>query len=122
MDVTLEFLEASARKTSGVTDAPDRYEAWTEYELPDGRRYRRVGGFAKGNPFEVPSTGLVSTTEGLVPEPDLVKTTGVVDDDNEYTCWVEYRRPGNDAIVHRSADVKLKRPPAAGVSGVGVLR
>ena len=40
----------------------------------------------------------------------LVRTDGVVDNDNEYTTWVEYRLDGK--IVHRSAHVTVKKMPA----------
>jgi hypothetical protein len=38
----------------------------------------------------------------------LVKATGVVDNENERTEWVEYRLPDSDEIVHRSVHVVLK--------------
>jgi len=41
----------------------------------------------------------------------LVKTEGVVDNEHEHTTWVEYRFPGDDTIVHRSAHVTLKQLP-----------
>lgn len=44
----------------------------------------------------------------------LVKTEGVVDDDNELTRWVEYRL--SDRVVHRSVHVHLKK----GVFGEGI--
>lgn len=47
----------------------------------------------------------------------LVKTEGAVDNDHEMTTWVEYRFPGSDVIVHRSANITLKEWPA----GFGVL-
>jgi len=50
-------------------------------------------------------------TEDDVDETLLVKTEGVVDDDNEHTTWVEYRFPQSDVIVHRSAHVTIKRWP-----------
>lgn len=52
-----------------------------------------------------------------VDESELVKTEGVVDNDNEHTVWVEYRFPGSDVIVHRSAHVAMKRWPL----GLGAL-
>jgi len=39
----------------------------------------------------------------------LVKKEGTVDDENEYTTWVEYYL--NDELVHRSAHVTLKKSP-----------
>jgi len=59
------------------------------------------------NEFDVPSPdGIVMCA---VPEGMLTKTTGQVDNDNELTNWVEYRLPGSDIIVHRSAHVTLKK-------------
>lgn len=52
---------------------------------------------------------LIHTTKGDIEESTLVKTEGVVDNENEYTTWVEYRLPGSDEIIHRSAHVTLKR-------------
>jgi hypothetical protein len=45
-------------------------------------------------------------------EQDLVKSTGVVDNDIEYTTWVEYRLksdPDAERAIHRSAHVTLKQ-------------
>ena len=69
----------------------------------------------------------VTTTKGLMDESLLEKKTGSVDNENEYTTWVEYCLlgcPGQahqtgtaDAPthfcsqhVHRSAHVTLKKP------------
>ena len=49
--------------------------------------------------------------ESDVEEGLLVRTEGTVDDDNEHTTWVEYRFPGSDLIVHRSAHVTIKKWP-----------
>jgi hypothetical protein len=38
----------------------------------------------------------------------LEKKEGSVDNDNEYTTWVEYWLEGE--LVHRSAHVQLKKP------------
>lgn len=51
----------------------------------------------------------VNTIHGEMDEADLVKTEGNFEDDNELTSWVEYRLPGSDEIVHRSAHVHLKK-------------
>jgi len=40
----------------------------------------------------------------------LEKKEGVVDNDDEYTTWVEYWLDGE--LVHRSAHVTLKKIPA----------
>jgi len=53
---------------------------------------------------------VITTTKGLMDESLLEKKTGVVDNDNEYTTWVEYRLPGTQEIIHRSAHVTLKKP------------
>lgn len=37
----------------------------------------------------------------------LKKKTGVVDNDNEHTTWVEYYK--DDELVHRSAHITLKQ-------------
>lgn len=52
---------------------------------------------------------LINTIYGEMEESLLSKLDGVVDNDNEYTTWVEYRI--GDKIVHRSAHVTLKRMP-----------
>jgi hypothetical protein len=51
---------------------------------------------------------IITTTKGDMDESLLVKTEGVVDNENERTAWVEYRLPGSDEIIHRSAHVTLK--------------
>lgn len=43
----------------------------------------------------------------LMDESLLVKTTGTVDNENEYTVWWEYRLDGK--IVQRGAHVTLKK-------------
>lgn len=52
---------------------------------------------------------LIATTKGELDESVLVKKEGVVDNDNEYTTWVEYWHDGE--LVHRSAHVTLKKSP-----------
>lgn len=52
----------------------------------------------------------VFTTKGNMDEALLDKKEGVIDNDNEYTTWVEYWHEGE--LVHRSAHVTLKRMPA----------
>jgi hypothetical protein len=49
----------------------------------------------------------ITTTKGLMEESLLVKKEGQVDNDNEFTTWVEYYL--NDELVHRSAHVRLKK-------------
>jgi hypothetical protein len=53
---------------------------------------------------------IIPTTKGPMDEALLVRTDGVVDNEDEHTTWVEYRLGGE--IVHRSAHVTLKKLPA----------
>jgi len=55
---------------------------------------------------------MVTTTKGLMDEADLRKVDGVVDNDHEYTTWVEYWLDGE--LVHRSVHVTLKKGPDFG--------
>ncbi|HEV8642157.1 MAG TPA: hypothetical protein VGV13_13740 [Methylomirabilota bacterium] len=56
---------------------------------------------------------VIHTTKGDLDESLLEKRTGEVDNDNEYTTWVEYWLAGE--LVHRSAHVTLKKlPPLSG--------
>jgi hypothetical protein len=52
---------------------------------------------------------LVTTTKGEMDDSLLVKKEGSVDNENEYTTWVEYWL--DDEIVHRSVHVTLKKSP-----------
>jgi hypothetical protein len=52
---------------------------------------------------------IVTTTKGDMDDSLLVKQEGVVDNDDEYTTWVEYWLDGE--LVHRSAHVTLKKAP-----------
>ncbi len=71
--------------------------------------------------------GLVATDSGdgqgivMVPQAELELTTGMAEDANEVTAWVEFRRPGTDRAIHRSVHVHLKQGLAAlgDVSSVG---
>lgn len=45
-----------------------------------------------------------------MPEEQLEKREGVVDNDHEHTKWVEYWHDGE--LVHRSVHVTLKKLPA----------
>ena len=49
----------------------------------------------------------VFTTKGDMDESLLEKKEGVVDNENEYTTWVEYWHEGE--LVHRSVHVTLKK-------------
>lgn len=55
---------------------------------------------------------LVTTTKGEMDDSLLEKKEGVVDNENEYTTWVEYWSEGE--LVHRSAHVTLKKMPVFG--------
>jgi hypothetical protein len=52
---------------------------------------------------------IVTTTKGDMDDSLLVKKEGSIDDENEYTTWVEYWL--DDELVHRSAHVTLKKSP-----------
>jgi hypothetical protein len=49
---------------------------------------------------------LVNTIHGKMDDSLLVKKEGSIDNDNEFTTWVEYWL--DDELVHRSAHVTLK--------------
>jgi len=51
----------------------------------------------------------ITTTKGDMDEALLEKKEGFVDNDNEYTTWVEYWH--EDELVHRSVHVTLKQMP-----------
>jgi hypothetical protein len=53
---------------------------------------------------------MITTTKGLMDETLLEKKEGSVDDDNEFTTWVEFYYHGE--LVHRSVHVTLKTMPA----------
>ena len=50
---------------------------------------------------------LVNTTKGEMDDSLLEKKEGFVDNDDEYTTWVEYWLDGE--LVHRSVHVQLKK-------------
>ena len=52
---------------------------------------------------------LVNTTKGEMDDSLLEKKEGFVDNDDEYTTWVEYWLNGE--LVHRSVHVQLKKVP-----------
>ena len=56
---------------------------------------------------------MITTTLGMRDEATLHKTDGVVDNDIEYTTWVEYRLHEGGEIIHRSVHVRLKKPAEA---------
>lgn len=49
----------------------------------------------------------ITTTKGLMDEALLRRVDGELDNDNEHTTWVEYY--DGDELVHRSANIALKR-------------
>lgn len=118
--------ESAMEIATGTIDDAEQFVVYRDLRVPGTTEtYRQaLGGFLKGNPFEA-ARGRIAVDMGAgiveMEERDLVKTTGVVDDENEYTCWVECRLPGSDQVVHRSADVKLKKiaPMGSSVGGFG---
>jgi len=58
---------------------------------------------------------LISTTKGDMDESLLEKKEGSVDNEIEYTTWVEYWLDGE--LVHRSAHVTLKTSPFTDLVG-----
>lgn len=62
------------------------------------------------------------TEVSQIEEDQLIKLEGVVDNENEYTTWVEYRFPNDDHIVHRSAHVTLKKWPEGMGAVLGSLQ
>jgi hypothetical protein len=62
---------------------------------------------------------IVTTTKGEMDDSFLEKKDGVVDNENEYTTWVEYWLDGE--LVHRSVHVQLKKPlPVATVEAAAI--
>lgn len=55
---------------------------------------------------------MINTTKGDMDEALLLKREGSVDNEDEYTTWVEYWHEGE--LVHRSVHVTLKK--AVGLS------
>lgn len=49
---------------------------------------------------------MITTTKGLMPEEQLEKREGVIDNDNEFTTWVEYWY--NDELVYKSTQTIQK--------------
>ncbi len=61
--------------------------------------------------------GLITTIYGLRKASDFIKKEGVIDNDDEFTTWVEYWN--GETLVHRSAHVTVKKLPefAQSISG-----
>lgn len=49
---------------------------------------------------------MVTTTKGMMDTALLERRTGEIDNENEFTDWVEYWL--DDELVHRSVHVRLK--------------
>lgn len=64
---------------------------------------------------------IVTTIYGDMDESLLEKTEGRLDNSVETTCWIEYRRPGFEEIVHRSVHVILKEIPVFSSVGIGSI-
>ena len=62
---------------------------------------------------------MIETTRGMLEESTLRKVTGSVEDENEYTEWVEYWL--GDELVHRSAVVNLKQGAPTGTLIAGTF-
>ena len=63
---------------------------------------------------------LITTTKGDMEESLLEKREGAVDNDNEFTTWVEYWDAGE--LVHRSAHVTLKKSVVFGDGVASLLK
>jgi hypothetical protein len=57
---------------------------------------------------------LITTTKGDMDESLLEKKEGFVDNEDEYTTWVEYWL--DNELVHRSAHVQLKKALVMGAT------
>lgn len=66
-------------------------------------------------------TAMVDGIPGVMKLADLDVTSGCVDNENEYTRWIEYRLRGTDTLVSRGAHTNLKRHPAESKSEAGGL-
>ena len=62
---------------------------------------------------------LVNTTKGEMDDSLLEKREGSIDNENEFTTWVEYWHEGE--LVHRSAHVTLKNIPPFLVADTATL-
>lgn len=112
--------EPDAITCSGVDDTAERYSIWSEYVKPNGLTYRvEHYGFVKRNPFANDRGAVLVEIDGVRserPEAELVKTLSERDTPTNYECAVEYRLPGSDVIVHRSAHVHAKQGMAMQMS------
>ena len=62
---------------------------------------------------------LVNTTKGEMDDSLLEKREGAIDNENEFTTWVEYWL--KEELVHRSAHVTLKNVPSFMVADTATL-
>jgi len=62
---------------------------------------------------------IITTTKGDMDDSLLNRKAGVVDNENEYTTWVEYWL--DDELVHRSAHVTLKKMPGLSTGEVATI-
>lgn len=63
----------------------------------------------------------ITTIYGVRTESDFSKEVGGFENDNEKTSWVEYR-DFDGTLVHRSANVQLKKWPEQIGASVGAIR
>jgi hypothetical protein len=59
------------------------------------------------------------STIGVRKLADLDVTFGSVDNENEYTWWIEYRLKGTDKVVSKEVNTTLKRPGVSASGAVG---
>ena len=62
---------------------------------------------------------MITTTHGPMDESLLEKKTGVIDNENELTTWVEFWLDGE--LVHRSAHITLKKMPVFADGSIGIF-
>ena len=61
---------------------------------------------------------LINTIHGEMDDSLLEKKEGSLDNENEYTTWVEYWL--DDVLVHRSAHVTLKTSPFTALEAASI--
>jgi hypothetical protein len=112
--------ESLLTRVAGETDDHQSFRIWVEHRMADtGKVVRRAEAvlIAKVNPFyaypQVGPDGMVTTLLGPKPVGELERTIGSLDRPNEFTCFIEYRLPGQDDFIHRSVDIKKKRNETA---------
>lgn len=114
---TIDWLELFASKSVEHFDEPTEFRTVVTYRLDDGRVYQHTAArIEKVNPFAADRGVIdIDLCDGVGiqqrHESTLIKTLGSVDNENEFTAWVECRLPGTDQIVHRSQTTCLKRLP-----------